>query len=193
MRRIRSFLRRHRLLVGSASAVALGLAIFVLIWFQPQKLFIDKTVDDAAPVAVVDLMAGASATANPSAAARSRPSSTPGTAQTSTLISRRQFISRGHHTSGTALLYRLPDGSHLLRFESLDTSNGPDLRVYLSPASPNAPNDSLNDQALNIAHLKGNRGNQNYAIAAGVDVSSFNSVVIWCKRFSYAFGAASLS
>ncbi|GHF78379.1 DM13 domain-containing protein [Streptomyces filamentosus] len=37
------------------------------------------------------------------------------------------FISHEHTTTGTAKAVRLADGSHTLRLEGLDTSNGPDL------------------------------------------------------------------
>ncbi|MGW3944363.1 DM13 domain-containing protein, partial [Streptomyces phaeochromogenes] len=43
-------------------------------------------------------------------------------------------ISHEHTTSGTVKLVRLTDGSHVVRLESLDTSNGPDLRVWLTDA-----------------------------------------------------------
>jgi Electron transfer DM13 len=38
--------------------------------------------------------------------------------------------------------------------------------------------------------LKANQGNQNYAIGAGTRLDRYRSVVIWCRRFTYAFGAA---
>ena len=37
---------------------------------------------------------------------------------------------------GQVALYRLPDGSHLLRLENLNLENGPDLRVYLVGIDP---------------------------------------------------------
>jgi hypothetical protein len=40
--------------------------------------------------------------------------------------------------------------------------------------------------------LKGNLGSQNYAIPAGIDVARYRSAVVWCNRFSVAFGAAPL-
>jgi hypothetical protein len=194
MGRIRSFISRHRYLVSGVVLAGIGLAIFVLVWFQPQKLFIDDTVNEAVPAAVTDVVVddAAAPVGSPTATPRSPTTTASPRAAATRLVSRTAFVSRGHHTSGTALLYALPDGSHVLRLENLETSNGPDLRVYLSPSAPQAPNDQLNDSALNLAHLKGNRGDQNYEIAAGVDVSPYKSVVIWCKRFSYAFGTASL-
>lgn len=37
------------MLLLAASLVVVGLGIFVMVWFQPQKLFIDNTVDEALP------------------------------------------------------------------------------------------------------------------------------------------------
>src|SRR6516164_4653194 len=43
-----------------------------------------------------------------------------------------RFRSLEHATTGTAIVARLPDGRLFLRLERLSTSNGPDVRVYLS-------------------------------------------------------------
>ena len=40
---------------------------------------------------------------------------------------------RIHKGSGEAIIYRAEDGSHLLRLENLNVTNGPDLHVFLSP------------------------------------------------------------
>ena len=165
--------------------VLAGLAAFVLVWFQPQKLFIDKTVDEALPMALVE--ASANPTPRPSQSADA-----PKPPQTA-VLTRGAFISRGHSTSGTATVYRQPNGSMLLRLDKLDTSNGPDLRVRLSRHDVHASNGDINDGALDLGSLKGNRGSQNYVIPTGTDLSSYQSVIIWCRRFTYVFGAAPLT
>ena len=98
-----------------------------------------------------------------------------------------EFISLDHGTSGTALVVALPDGGVTLRFEDLDTSNGPDLYVVLIPHAADSGN---YDGRLQLGRLKGNRGDQNYDIPPGTDLTAFRSVVIWCERFSSPFGAA---
>jgi len=45
---------------------------------------------------------------------------------------------------------------------------------------------------IDLGPLKGNRGNQNYAVPAGTDLSKFKSAVIWCRRFLVGFGVAPL-
>ena len=45
---------------------------------------------------------------------------------------------------------------------------------------------------LLVAKLKANNGSQNYALPAGVDLSRYNSVSIWCKSFDVTFAYAPL-
>jgi Electron transfer DM13 len=102
------------------------------------------------------------------------------------------FRSLGHETSGQVTVLELPTGQRFLRLASLHTSNGPDLFVYLSAARADAPRDSFDDEFVSLGRLKANEGNQNYEIPDGVDLDRYASVVVWCRRFTYAFGAAPL-
>jgi hypothetical protein len=43
-----------------------------------------------------------------------------------------------------------------------------------------------------LGPLKGNRGNQNYTIPAGTDLTKFQSAVMWCRRFLVGFAVAPL-
>jgi hypothetical protein len=96
-----------------------------------------------------------------------------------------------HKGSGTAILYAQTDGSYLLRLENLDVTNGPDLYVVLSE-NPAPTDSSMLGEHVLFDRLKGNRGNQNYMIPAGTDVSKFKSAVIYCKRFAVVFATAAL-
>ncbi|OLD49432.1 MAG: hypothetical protein AUI83_12230 [Armatimonadetes bacterium 13_1_40CM_3_65_7] len=98
-----------------------------------------------------------------------------------------------HQAQGKALLVRLPDGRRFVRFEDFRVTNGPDLYVYLSGhPSPRTSAQLHEGGAFEVAQLKGNIGNQNYELPAGLDVSSVKSVTIYCKRFSVLFGSAQL-
>ena len=100
---------------------------------------------------------------------------------------------RFHRGSGTATIYRLPDGSHVLRLETLDVTNGPALVVILSPhPNPSSSADVHQTGYVELAKLKGNKGNQNYPLPDGVDPATFNSVVIYCKPFKVVFSVAPL-
>ena len=98
-----------------------------------------------------------------------------------------------HRGSGTTTVYELPDGSRLLRVEDLRVTNGPDLRVLLSVHPDPTTQSQIKDQGyVELAKLKGNIGNQNYEIPPDVDVSIYNSVVIYCKPFHVLFSVAPL-
>jgi hypothetical protein len=167
---IRSFIGRHRLLTGGAGALVTGLIVFVLLWFQPQKLFIEKTVNESEPMATV------SATASPAVELASG-----------------SFRSLEHRTTGRARLIKLAGGDVILRFEGLDTSNGPDLRVYLSELPADRGWHAYGVRFIELGALKGNRGSQNYRVPTGTDPTRYRSAVIWCRRFAVGFGVAPLN
>lgn len=98
-----------------------------------------------------------------------------------------------HEGTGTASIYELPDGKRVLRLEHFEVLNGPDLYVWLSAASDaNNAQTILDSQYVELGRLKGNQGNQNYELPADLDVDAFNSVTIWCRRFSVNFATAPL-
>ncbi|MEP4378482.1 MAG: DM13 domain-containing protein [Alphaproteobacteria bacterium] len=98
-----------------------------------------------------------------------------------------------HKGSGDAGLYRLADGSHVLRLENLDVTNGPDLHVFLvRHPGPVVSSDVTDGNYIDLGALKGNIGNQNYAVAPGTDLTGFASVVVWCKAFGVLFSTAPL-
>lgn len=113
------------------------------------------------------------------------------------LVSSGDFISHEHETSGTASIVRHPDGSYQLVLENLETSNGPDVRVWLS-AGPvvegRAGWFTAGDyDHLDVAPIKGNLGNQVYDLPADFDPSTWPTVDLWCEDFSVSFGAAALT
>ena len=98
-----------------------------------------------------------------------------------------------HKGSGQATIYRGPDGSHLLRLEDFEVTNGPDLHIILSPhRDPKSQSDLKQPGYVDIGKLKGNIGNQNYSIPNSVDVAIQGSVVIYCKPFHVIFSVAPL-
>ncbi len=101
--------------------------------------------------------------------------------------------SGAHETKGKATIYRLDDGKRVLRLTDFETSNGPDLHVYLV-AAPDAKDDATVKKSgfVELGTLKGNKGNQNYDVPASVDLAKYRAVAIWCARFSVNFGTAPL-
>jgi hypothetical protein len=107
-------------------------------------------------------------------------------------LARGEFVSLDHGTSGTVRVIDL-GAARVVRLEALKTDNGPDLYLYLSTNPPDGDEGAFDDDVVNLGRLKGNEGNQNYDLPAGVDLSRYASVVIWCDRFNSAFGAAPLT
>lgn len=96
-----------------------------------------------------------------------------------------------HRGSGKALLFQLADGSYLLRLEDFQVINGPDLHVILAIDDQPYNHATLGDY-LDLGELKGNIGDQNYAIPAGADLERYGSVVIYCVPFRAIFAIAPL-
>jgi hypothetical protein len=99
-----------------------------------------------------------------------------------------RFRSHEHRTTGRAAVVRLPGGRRFLTLTAFATAPGPDLRVRLVPGRSH---DGGADGALDLGALKGNRGDQQYALPARAALSG-RTVVIWCRAFSAPFGSAPL-
>ena len=91
-----------------------------------------------------------------------------------------------YDVSGEAVVLGNGTGQRFLRFENFESSNGPDLNVYL--VNPDDPNDFVD-----LGDLKGNIGEQNYEIPVDVDLDRYSQVSIWCVRFGVGFGTADLT
>jgi hypothetical protein len=158
--------------------LAAGLIVLAagLYWFQPWRLFTDTTVTEKLSVP-----------AAPTSAAAGTPA----------VVRTGSFITHEHETSGTARLVRNPDGSHQVELAGLDTSDGPDLRVWLTDQEVRKGSAGWrvfdDGKWAELGRLKGNRGDQVYPLPADLDPAAYRSVSIWCKRFAVSFGAAPLS
>jgi hypothetical protein len=169
--------RRRRLLrpalLVPAVVVGLVLAGIGAYLLQPWKLFVDDMVDDPLPAS----LAG-------------------GRADLAVVASGR-FVSHEHDTTGTVRVLRLPDGQRILRIDDLETSNGPALRVWITDAEVVTGSSGWfvfdDGTYVDLGALRGNVGDQNYALPADVDLDELTSVSIWCERFSVSFGAAELA
>jgi hypothetical protein len=104
------------------------------------------------------------------------------------------FHSVAHESAGQATILQLAEGKRVLRFTNFQTSNGPDVRVYLVAATDASDSDTVKKAGfVEVGALKGNVGDQNYEIASDLDLNKYRAVTIWCKRFSVNFATAPLS
>jgi hypothetical protein len=53
--------------------------------------------------------------------------------------------------------------------------------------------EELDRDVVDLGSLLSNIGNQNYEIPDDVDLTHYDTVVIWCLRFTSSFGAADLA
>ena len=135
--------------------------------FRPERLFINQKVNEQFPPASV--------------------------ADTTTKLASGQFHSGAHETKGTATIFRFTDGRRTLRLTNFETSNGPDVHVYLVAAEDAKDDNTVKNAGfIDVASLKGNVGDQNYDLPANADLTKYRAVTIWCKRFSVNFGTAPL-
>jgi Electron transfer DM13 len=176
-----------------AVAALLAVGAFGLYWFQPWKLVTDREVIETLSNPAIETPGGT----NPTGTASGQTPGTPSAPAGPTLVSQGTFVAHEHDTSGVARIVRAADGAYRLELVGLDTSNGPDLRVWLTdqPVSEGGAGWRVFDDGrwVELGTLKGNRGDQAYLVPADVDPTQFRSVSIWCKRFGVSFGAAPLN
>ena len=184
------------------AAVIIAIPALALAWWLLSPLFLNTTVEEEFPFsATADMPAGmtqAEAETVMSGMAKvnmEEMEDIPDEMTEAVALASGMFrdADNFHKGSGSATIYRLPDGSGALRFENLSVTNGPDLRVLLS-THPDPQNKAELREAgyLHVAKLKGNRGNQNYDLPPDADLESFGSVIIYCMPFNVIFSVAPL-
>ncbi|MBT2595759.1 DM13 domain-containing protein [Arthrobacter sp. ISL-72] len=190
---------RRRLVLVLISAAFLVALVVALGLFQPWRLFTSSSIDE--PLADGSAVTGPAASAGEAyagaASAQPVPPSAgpvPSTADTRpTVLAAGQFQSQEHSTSGSASLIQLPDGAHVIRLENLASSDGPDVKVWLSDREAGGDwYKYRSGKYLDLGPVKATHGNQNYAVPPGTDLTGLKTVVLWCDRFSVAFGSAAL-
>ena len=150
--------------------IGVGIAALAIGWyaFRPELLFVNKQVNEQFPAST----------------SASGPLS----------LARGNFRSLAHETKGVATIYKLADGKQTLRLTEFETSNGPDVHVYLTAAEVEKGSDAVKTAGfIDLGSMKGNKGDQNYDVPADVDLGKYKHVAIWCARFGVNFGLARLS
>ena len=123
--------------------------------FRPELLFVNKTVREEFP--------GGSATASIEKGPMA--------------VTTGNFKGLAHETKGLASIYQLADGKRTLRLTEFETSNGPDVHVYLVAAEVEKGNDAVKQAGfIDPGTIKGNIGDQNYDIPADADLNKYRTV-----------------
>jgi hypothetical protein len=145
------------------------LAVVTVGWalFRPERLFVNATVNERMPTA--------------------------GATGSDRVLATGSFHDVAHKGIGVASIHQLADGRRVLRFTHFETSNGPDVRVYLVAADDATDSDTVKKAGfVEIGPMKGNIGDQNYDLPSDLDLGKYHAVTIWCKRFSVNFATAPL-
>jgi hypothetical protein len=161
-------MRKHKTAIALAGIVVIAIGWYL---FRPERLFINKTVNETLSVAQANTEGLGSAV----------------------VIASGKFHGVAHNGAGTATIYRLAGGKRILRFTDFETSNGPDVQVYLVAAPDAGDSDTVKKAGfVHLGALKGNRGDQNYDIPSDVDLGKYRAATIWCRRFAVNFATAPL-
>jgi hypothetical protein len=154
----------------SRTLLILGIiAAAAIAWaaFRPERLFLNAKVNESLPSAR--------------------------TSSSGMVLAAGSFHDVAHKGAGTATIYQYPDGKRVLRFTNFETSNGPDVHVYLVAAADATDSEAVKKAGfMELGSLKGNIGDQNYDVPSGLDLATYRAVTIWCKRFGVNFATAPL-
>jgi hypothetical protein len=153
--------------------ISVGIVVLAVGWyaFRPELLFVNKAVNEEFPGGA----AMASIEKEPMA------------------VTKGNFKGLAHETKGLASIYQLADGKRTLRLTEFETSNGPDVHVYLTAAEVEKGSDAIKEAGfIDLGSMKGNKGDQNYDIPVDADLNKYKNVTIWCARFGVNFGQAAL-
>ena len=166
----------HRATTRRTLRIAAAVIVVAIGWylFRPELLFISHSVNETFPTTATQ--------------------QTMSSNLAPLLLSQGRFHGVAHATQGLATIYQLPDGKRALRLTEFETSNGPDVQVYLVATNDATDNETVTKAGfIHLGALKGNVGDQNYELPAEVDLTKYQSVTIWCRRFGVNFGTAPLN
>jgi hypothetical protein len=86
--------------------------------------------------------------------------------------------------SGSVMVYQA-NGKLQLKLSGFSTTNGPDLKVYLSKEIQPV-------NFIKLGDLKSTSGNQVYDITGIPDFSQYRYALIHCEQYNHLFGSAEL-
>lgn len=148
---------------------ALALIILFGLWyaFRPEKLFINKRVNEPAPAALAQL----------------------------TPLYTGTFRSAAGQTSGRATIYRQTNGSRVLTLSNFLTSHDVGLDVILFDGSSQDTGQDFTPSDTNhrdIGDINAKQGEQTYPLPADIDLNRFNTVAIYSAELRSVVGTAKL-
>jgi len=96
----------------------------------------------------------------------------------------------GYMVTGVATLSQTGNQIILAFGADFKSSNGPMLGVYLAKNASGSPTGT---NSVKLANLSNTAGMQQYDVPAGISLTDYNHVVIYCVPFNIRFGTATLN
>ena len=159
---------RKEVIIG---IVIITVVVLAAAWYLVSPLFINKIVDEESPIQNNENGNSIEEQGEPDNLI----------AYSGSFVDADDF----HKVSGTMRIVSDQDMRYL-RLEDFKSTNGPDLKVYLS-------DDLQASNYISLGDLKGNIGNQNYEIPENINLEDYKYTLIWCEQFSVLFGSAELN
>lgn len=156
------WLSRHKRIL-----IAVSIPVLVVLWwaFRPEKLWINQTVNEAAPF------------------------DTSGDPEP---VFTGQFDAKA---GGRITVFKKPNGQEYLRLKDLAISGDADVHVELAKSGEVSQAQGAAKAGLDsvdLGSLKTDQGDQNYDLPASEDLTKYDVVVIYNKRTSAILGSAKL-
>ena len=152
-------------------AAAVALSVVVLPAYD------NDTVIESFPTAVAAASAPAEPAPTPAPAGPQRLRSGP-------------FRGIDHRASGTAVIYKQPDGRYIVGLEDIDIQPGPDYDLYVVPGEDREDIEG----GTRLGDLRGNKGTQYYEVPAGLDLENGPwTILVWCQTFAVPVAGATPS
>lgn len=165
------FARRDRVLLRLVLGSALLVAVVGGFLIAPKPSEVDETVVTAAP----ERMA----------------MTTPEKPRNVQLAAGRFTGQSGHRGEGRATVIKLAEGGRVLTFRNFDVDPGAGgLKIYMTAGVPESDGDVKD--FVELAPLKGTKGNQQYRLPPRLDLNRYGTVVIWCVPFTTRIAQAPL-
>ena len=95
-------------------------------------------------------------------------------------VSTGALVGIDHDATGTANVFREPDGGYVVELLEIDIEPGPDYYVWVVPGR----DQSGTGGGLDLGSLRGNVGTQYYDVPPETELEGDWTVLIWCRGFT---------
>ena len=168
----RSFSAHPARLAGAVLTIA---ALSVIGWYLGSPLFVRTYSNEALPSPAPSLNASGGSPSTTGAPNEASATAGPRVVRSGEL----GYVDAIHNGKGAVRLVDV-GGTSVVRFDDVAITNAPDVHVYLSRETGGRWSEAT---SLYLGALKATNGSFNYELPATADLSSYQSVVVWCRAF----------